>query len=493
MTQQHFLQVLTIALVFSAAGHAQNPPTPESLGISSRAVTGFLDAVEEQQPGVMHGMVLLRHGETVAKGWWEPYRPEYPHMLYSLSKSFTSMAVGIAQEEGLLSIDDPVISFFPDLAPEDPSPHLQAMRIRDLLKMCSGHQEGTMPRITGGESWVKAFLHLDVEHKPGTHFLYNTGATFMLAAIVQKVSGESLMDFLTPRLFDPLGIKDPQWSMNPEGINMGGFGLSITTGDIARFGQLLLQKGSWEGKQLVPAAWIGEATSFQASNGSNPDSDWDQGYGYQFWMCRNGFYRGDGAFGQYCIVMDELDAVLAINSGSPDMQGILNLVWEHLAPAMQKDALPEDPEGVALLEQKLAALHMEPVKGKEYVPVANDISGKKFQMSPNVLGISSATLDFESQPVRISLTTPDGEKQFVAGFGDWMEGRMKAPPWSSEKMWVSGAWTSEDTFETDLVYTETPHSIHMAFRFQEDRVTLDLGINVSMGPTEFDPITGIME
>jgi len=481
-----------VVLASSASLLSQTAPTPESLGVSSRSVAGFLDELGEEQPGAIHGMVLMRHGKVVAKGWWDPYRPEYPHMLYSLSKSFTSTAVGIAQEEGLLSIDDPVISFFPDLAPEDPSPHLKAMRIRDLLKMCSGHQEGTMPRITGEGSWVKAFLHLDVEHKPGTHFHYNTGATFMLAAIVQKVSGETLVDYLTPRLFDPLGIKDPHWSMNPEGINMGGFGLNITTEDIARFGQLLLQKGSWKGQQLVPAAWIEEATSFQASNGSNPESDWDQGYGYQFWMCKNGYYRGDGAFGQYCIVMEDLDAVLAINSGSSDMQGILNLVWEHLVPAMQEDPLPEDPDGTAMLKRKLASLRMEPLEGKKKSPLAKAVSGRTYKMDPNTLGILAATLEFDSRETHVSLVTPDGEKRFSAGFEDWVEGAMKVPIWESDQMSVSGAWTSEDTYKAELVYTETPHIAYMTFRFDEDRVFLDLGVNVSLGPTEFDQVTGKM-
>src|SRR5207237_1000798 len=198
-----------------------------------------------------------------------------------------------------------------------PGANLKAMRIRDLLRMNTGHQ--TEPPRKPGEPWTRTFLSQPVPFKPGTHFLYNTSATYMLSAAVQKATGQTVLDYLKPRLFDPLGIEDPAWETSPQGISTGGFGLSVRTEDIANFGQLYLRKGKWHGKQLVPEAWVDAATAPQTSNGSNPKSDWDQGYGYQFWRCRHGAYRGDGAFGQFCIVLPEQDAVLAITSGLRDM------------------------------------------------------------------------------------------------------------------------------------------------------------------------------
>jgi len=290
--------------------------TPEAGGISSSAVLDFVEALEREQKDAIHSIILRRHGKIVTEAWWAPFNPDSPHMLYSLSKSFTSTAIGIAQDEGLLSIDDPVISFFPYETPDDPSDNLKAMRIRDLLKMNSGHQSNTSGGMREGNTWVEGFLALEVQHKPGTHFVYNSGATYMLSAIIQKVTGVTLLEYLKPRLFEPLGIENPTWESDPDGINVGGWGLSVTTEDISKFGQLYLQKGNWKGKQLVSEAWVEEATSFQTSNGSDPDSDWEQGYGYQFWQCRHHSYRGDGAFGQNCIVMPELDAVLAITSAT---------------------------------------------------------------------------------------------------------------------------------------------------------------------------------
>ena len=200
------------------------------------------------------------------------------------------------------------------------------------------------------QNWVKAFLAHPVPHKPGSHFRYNTPATFMQSAIVQKVTGKTVVDYLQPRLFDPLGIAPPKWDMNPQGISIGGYGLYLKTEDIAKFGQLYLQKGKWEGKQLIPEGWVNQATSKQASNGSNPASDWDQGYGYQFWRCRNNAFRGDGKDGQFCIVLPEKDAVVVMTANTTDMQGQLNLVWEILLPAFQESPLAENPAGVEKLK-----------------------------------------------------------------------------------------------------------------------------------------------
>jgi CubicO group peptidase (beta-lactamase class C family) len=247
----------------------------------------ILDLVEAlDQVDAMNSFMLVRHGHVIAEGWWAPYSAQDNHELYSLSKSFTSTAVGMAVAEGKLSIDDEVLKFFPDDAPAERSANLKAMRVRDLLTMSAGHQDETS--TAADKISAKAFLAHPVPHKPGTHFKYNTPATFMLSAIVQKQTGQTVLDYLRPRLFEPLGITQPVWNTNWQGISLGGYGLSVRTEDIARFGQLYLQKGNWQGKQLIQREWVELATSRQVSNGSNPRSDWDQGYGFQFWRCRNG-------------------------------------------------------------------------------------------------------------------------------------------------------------------------------------------------------------
>ncbi len=352
-TPQLLARAAAILLAATHSSSAASPlprSTPEAQGVSSAGIREFVETADKTVD-TMHSFMLVRHGQVVAECWWKPEAAEKPHVLYSLSKSFTSTAVGLAVAEGKLSIDDPVLKFFPEDAPEQPSDKLKAMRVRDLLTMSSGHQ--TEAKFSDETPWVRAFLAQPVEHKPGTHFLYNTPGTYTLSAIVQKVSGQTVLDYLRPRLFEPLGIEGPEWSASPQGVSTGGWGLFLKTEDIAKFGQLYLQKGQWNVKQLVPVAWIEQATSKQVSNGSDPAKDWDQGYGFQFWRCRHGGYRGDGAFGQFCIVLPERDAVVAITADTKDMQGELNVVWDKLLPAFQKQPLPENADEQTRLKTTL--------------------------------------------------------------------------------------------------------------------------------------------
>ena len=347
--------LLAIAISCDLLGEESAMPRskPEIQGVSSTAIIEFIEHADSHINS-MHSFMLLRHGHVVAEAWWHPESADKPHVLFSLSKSFTSTAIGMVVAEGKLSIDDPVLSFFPDETPIEVSVNLKAMRVRDLLTMSTGHQEEV--NLKSKEEWKRTFLSHPVPHKPGTHFKYNTPATYMLSAIVQKVTGQTVLEYLKPRLFEPLGIVQPQWDSSPEGITLGGYGLFLRTEDIAKFGQLYLQNGEWQGKQLVSAEWIEQATSQQVSNGSDPTRDWDQGYGFQFWRCRHEAYRGDGKDGQFCILLPKLDAVIAITANTGDMQAELNVVWDKLLPAFHDKPLPDNPSDQAKLKQLVSEL-----------------------------------------------------------------------------------------------------------------------------------------
>src|SRR5262249_29125075 len=387
------LSVILLALWSSSLCLGAGLPrsAPEAQGVSSAELLAFVEAAEKNLDS-MNSFMLLRHGHVVAEGWWAPYDAASPHSLYSLSKSFTSTAVGLAIAEGKLHLDDEVLKFFPEDAPAEPSNNLKAMGVSDLLRMATGHQ--TEPPRPPDKPWTKAFLAHPVPHKPGTHFLYNTSATYMLSAMVQKATGLTVLDYLRPRLFEPLGIEHPTWEISPQGISAGGYGLSIRTEDIAPFCQLHLQKGKWQGKQLVPDSWIEAATARQVANGSNPKSDWDQGYGYQFWRCRHAAYRGDGAFGQYCIVLPEQAAVIAITSGVKDMQAVLNLVWDKLLPALKSSPLDPDEPAAKKLQQTLNGLALRTPRG---TGSPAKVSGKKFVFPANDRKLEAITLEADEQ------------------------------------------------------------------------------------------------
>lgn len=183
-------------------------------------------------------------------------------------------------------------------------------------------------------------------HKPGTHFVYNTPGTYTLSAIVTKVTGQTVLEYLKPRLFEPLGIENPRWDASAEGNSLGGYGLFVRTEDIAKFGQLYLQKGKWNGKQLIPEKWVEQATSKQVDNDkaghAKMGGDWTQGYGFQFWRCQHNAFRGDGKDGQFCVVIPDKDVVIAITALTGDMQAELNVVWDKLLPALGDKPLPDN-------------------------------------------------------------------------------------------------------------------------------------------------------
>ena len=481
-----------------AADNSRSLPrsTPERQGISSADILAFVDAAD-RQIDTMNSFMLLRHGSVVAEGWWDPYDAATPHILYSLSKSFTSTAVGLAITEGKMSLDDEVLKFFPDDVPVEPSPNLKAMRVRDLLRMATGNQTEA-PILDSAVPWTRTFLAHPVPFKPGTHFLYNSPATYMLSAIVQKVTGMTVLEYLKPRLFEPLGIDSPSWVASPQGISAGAYGLSLRTEDIARFGQLYLQKGKWQGKQLVPSQWIEEATARQTSNGSSPNSDWDQGYGYQFWRSRHNTYRGDGAFGQYCMVIPEFDAVVVITSGVRDMQSVMNLVWDKLLPAMKPNRLSENAVARQELEAKLAGLLVKVPSGQPTMPNASIVSGKWFKFPENDRGIQAVSFDFNlSSPVLI-VRTAGGEIRTPLGIGSWrktpngfangLDKFLTVP--AQPLVAASGAWSANDVFNVKLVLYQTPYYSALTFKFDGDRLVFDAEQNVSFGSRILPQLVG---
>jgi hypothetical protein len=285
LTSIVILLLLAVPCTNDRSGQDNNLPrsTPEAEGINSDGIIAFLKATEKEKHE-FHSFMFLRHGKVIAEAWWSPYAPDLKHTLYSTSKSFTSTAVGFAVSDSLIKVSDKVISFFPENLPDTVSPYLDDMEIKDLLSMSAGLDPDPTGIISvNNDNWVKAFLALPVVNDPGTKFLYNSMATYMLSAIVQKVTGQPIIDYLTPRLFDPLGISGIDRERDPMGINTGGWGLRLKTEDMAKFGQLYLQKGKWNDEQILPEEWVNEATTFkidQAPGVPEPlknSSDWIKG------------------------------------------------------------------------------------------------------------------------------------------------------------------------------------------------------------------------
>jgi CubicO group peptidase (beta-lactamase class C family) len=457
---------------------------PEARGISSASIRAFLDAAEES--GLeFHSIMILRHGHVVAEGWWHPFAPELKHTLYSLSKSFTSTAIGMLVADGKISVEDNVLSFFPEYHPAEASENLAKMQVKHLLTMTTGHEKETIDALLASDgNWPKAFLAQEVTYEPGTRFLYNTGATYMLSAILQKVTGQTLFDFLSERLFQSLGIEGADWEADPQGIHTGGYGLRVKTEDIAKFGQFYLQKGKWNSKQLLPESWVEEATRKQTDS-QEGDNDWSQGYGYQFWRCKPepGFYRGDGAFGQYCIVIPQKDAVIAITAESPDMQASMNLVWEHILPAFEDQPLEADPESQQQLAQALNDLAIEPPKISPRSPIERHVSGKEFKLDPNEWAAQSVTFTLTGDSCIFTIRDSVGNEVIKSEMNQWTTGNnARMTPGSlfsvagrtavPTKIASSATWQSINTLILTWRYIENIHTDRLTCVFEENKVTI---------------------
>lgn len=463
------------------AAAALSHSLPEEQGISSASILEFINAAEKNNLQ-LHSLMIVRNGKIVTQGWWDPYKPDLKHVLHSLSKSFTSTAIGFAVSEGLLSVEDKIIKFFPNDVPSVPNPHLDEMQVKHLLTMTTGHDADTSgPMRKGTEVWTKVFLSTPIAHQPGTYFLYDTGATYMLSAIITKVTGKTVLEYLTPRLFNPLEITGMNWEVSPQGINTGGWGLRVKTEDIAKLGLLYLQNGKFDGKQVLPEAWAEAATTYKVPNaaltGKDENSDWQQGYCYQFWRCRHNFFRGDGAQGQYCLVSRDLNTVIAITSEITDMQKTLNYVWDHLLPGIKKELLPADLTNQTMLKQKIATLTLLPQKTGFGESTQSRVSGKIYTIKDNAANISHASLTFNKNECVFTLKNNQAAQSITCGLDHWVKVETPTPgapaTGNPQKIVAAGIWTDDKTFVITLQYYETPNSDLITCRIQDNTIRIE--------------------
>jgi CubicO group peptidase (beta-lactamase class C family) len=443
--------------------------TPEAEGVSSEGIIDFLNAADTSDVEI-HSFMFIRHGKVIAEGWWEPYGQDFKHLLYSASKTFTATAVGLAVSENRLKVTDKVVPFFPYSLPDTLSDYIQILTVKDLLTMSVG--QDPEPRSFGNNGdWITSFLETEPVHKPGTVFMYNNMATFMQSAIVQQVTGETVFDYLMPRIFKPLGIRGIDWDLNPQGINLGMIGLRLRTEDLAKFGQLLMNGGTWNKQQLIPEAWVDEATSLHIKTAETPDekSDWAQGYAYQMWRGRNHSVRLDGMAGQFVVLFPDKDAIVVFTANARDTQKELNLMHDYLLPAIRSDkALASNPDAHKEVMKRAEALQISAGEaGIMNTDFESRISGKEFALAENEYEIQSVYFAFHQEECTFVLKRNNQLESVRAGSGTWKISNtsrtsLLAPPRENVsksidanyrvpqpviKLGASYAWTGEHTLE----------------------------------------------
>ena len=395
--------------------------TPESAGIPSEALERFYkELITLKMP--LHSFALLRHGDLITEGYWSPHTPEERHIVYSVSKSITSLAVGFCIHEGKFRLTDKIVDLFPEKLDFPVDAYTKKITVEHLLTMRSGHPDAT---DRTGPDWVKTYLMTPPPCPPGTVFGYDSMATHTLCALVQKTTGMKMMEYLKPRLFDPLGIDGIYCQEDPMGINTGSRGVHCRTRDMARLGQLFLQKGRWLGQQVVPQGWLKAATKKQADTATNGiNLDGNLGYGYQFWRLRGDAYACRGIGGQWIVVIPSLDIVwvstgnLLDDEGSDDL--VLRLFWSMIAPFVCHHPLPENPEPYGRLLALTKNLTLPMPEGIQEGTLLTALPGKTYAFKPNAAGLVSVR--FAQAEVGIGMTLSFGEESLCirAGLGCWV-------------------------------------------------------------------------
>ena len=427
--------------------------TPAASGVSSRAIAALLDRLAERSVEC-HSIMVVRRGHVVAEGWWAPYSAGRPHLLYSLTKSFTSVAVGIAIADGLLSLDDRVVDVLPHHVPDDISEQGRRITVHHLLSMTSGHRTDSLTEawLFEPDDLVKGFLRVPFPDPEGTRHAYDNATTFLLARMVERVTGRGLPELLDERLFEPMGVGPAEWDRVASGAAFGFHGLHLTTEAVAAFGELLRREGRWGDRQLVPPEWVRLATrrhveTLPAEDGGG-DADWLCGYGYQFWMSRHGYF-GNGAYGQKCLVVPEHDLVIALTCSTVDgEQAVFDAIWECLVPGLGHVDSARDDE---ILADRLRRLSLPSVPGTAAPQRSAEARLVAAADSPLPAGTTVVV-----EPVDGGWLLRVGSSLTVeAGHGEWRESSPLGRP-----VVAAGAWQG-DSFVADLYVITTPHRVRL--------------------------------
>jgi len=464
---------------------------PREAGVNAAVVEAFL--ADAAATGLdIHGFMLHRAGRVVAEGWRWPYRADRPRIMHSATKSVLACAIGMALEEGRFGLQDKVVAFFPELMPPVVDAKLGAMTVENLLTMRAGHAAETSGSIWRGirSSWTAEFFKIPVVHQPGTTFMYTSAASYMLSAILTKVTGQTLHDYLKPRFFEPLGIVGEQWDLGPDNVNPGGNGLTMKTADLLKLGVLHAQQGVWEGRRVLSESWIAEATR---SHGDN--------YGYQWTTTSGGAYLAIGIFMQFVMVFPRHQAVLAITGAAQEgSQAFLPIVHRHFPRAFEEqlptgDALKAD----AHLRGWLAAAAAKPPLTVRSSPSAARVNCKTYRVKPNALGVTAVRFVFEGDHCVFHLVDAAGEHSVVCGLRDWIESTTDMPgadlhhgySLQSAVVVASASWTDPNTLQMVWIFAETAFRDTVVCRFDADGVVIERSVNVNSGALAWPSLESI--
>ncbi|MGH8326903.1 MAG: serine hydrolase domain-containing protein, partial [Steroidobacteraceae bacterium] len=447
----------------------------------------------------LHSLVLHRKGRVATEMYWWPYGPQRPRQMHSVTKSFTACAIGMALEEGRFALSDKVAGFFPEYVPDDPGEYLAAMTVEDLLTMRTGHAEETSGSRWRGvrSSWIAEFFRIPLVHRPGTVYKYTSAASYMLSAVLTRTTGETLHDYLRPRLFEPLGISGETWDGGPDGINSGGNGLTCRTIDMLKLGVLHAQNGVWQGRRILSERWIEAATRAHS----------EEGYGYHWMSGPQRAFCAMGVFGQLLVVFPGHEATLALTGAVNGVNActgtLLPRVYKHFPGVFcgnTGDTRAADESLQARIGRTAAApLPTAPAVPAASVAPAGTRHGRlEYRIEPNPLGVSALQLDLTADACTLHLVDGADGQSVTMGIGRWLEGEACAPApelhhgyeMRRARVVASARWTDPATLEMTWIFVESAFRDTVTCRFDGDAVRYSRRVNVNSGALSQPVLTG---
>jgi CubicO group peptidase (beta-lactamase class C family) len=425
--------------------------TPESVGIPSGAISAFLDDLRVSKFN-MHSVLVFRHGKLIAEAYQEPYGPDVKHRMFSISKTYTALGVGLMIDEGKLSLDDKVVTFFPEYSAAPVNPLLAEATVRDMLTMRDPH-DVTTHGMHVKSNWLESWFLTPPTHPPGTVFQYNTTSSNLLAAIVERLSGMKLFEYMYPKLLTPLGFSEGCFcGETPDGDAFGGSAVMCTPRDLAKMTLFLMNDGMWEGKQLISAQYIRDMRSPLVDNTlMGIAAEGIFGYGYQTWGLRHGGFSSFGIHGQFgsgwpqhglAVITTGNTTDYYASEGDDLISQYMIRVYNSLFPALADNPLPENKTACDTLQGMLALPHpLAP--GAAASHKAAGVSGKTFKLVPNKAGWKTVRFDFAGDTGKIAFTNRRGEKELP--FGMKRAVPVKFPDAPNPRGWVAGG-LDFDTF-----------------------------------------------
>ena len=459
---------------------------PEELGIPSGGILDFLNDLEERKI-CMHGIMILRRGKLAFEAHYPPFGPDTPHRMYSVTKSFVAMAIGFLIDEGKITLKSKLIDFFPEYEKEAVHPFVREMTIRNLLLMATAY-DGTTYKVSDS-NWIKTFFTTQPTHKSGTVFKYDTSGTVALTALVEKISGQSLVEYLRPRLFDPLGFNPATWCVErPEGGSWGGSGLLACIHDLASFGLFLMNRGNWEGKQLLSSSYIAEACSPLIDNRvAVSGTEMCFGYGYQIWQTRHNGFSANGMGSQLAVCLPEKDLLLVTTADTQSITRgsdiILEAFFKNIYSKIKDNPIEEKAEEKEKLKRKLSCLEFPLVDGEKSSPLEAKIQGKTYRFADNAMNISRAAFSFSGGEVSMKYSNESGDHEIHFGLGKFKEGifpetkyfgkRIGVPSGKGYRYKATAAWFNPESLTIYLyIIDDYLGTLKINCFFKEEYLTL---------------------